>query len=140
MPYKDPENQKINHSKWFRNNKEKAENWQKDWNKLNPEKFRAIQKRYYEKVKLKRANIYMELRLSAIIFLGGRCQYNGICDNSDERVLEFHHINGNDLDESGKKLFLHVLSNPEEFQLLCANHHRIVTRENVNSLEKDRNV
>lgn len=134
MPYKDPEKNKECQRNWREKNKTKCREYNKDWRKRNPEKFKAILKRYYEKVKLKRIEAYQKLRLSAINLLGGECID---CGNSDERVLEFHHIKGNGnhtkgnkLYETGKKQFLHVLRSPNEFLLLCANHHRIRTREN----------
>jgi len=76
-----------------------------------------------------------EIRLIAIGVMGGKCS---VCGNADERVLEFDHIvpllrrtrrlrNVNDNFRAIKRL----LSGESDhgLQLLCANCHRIKTRE-----------
>lgn len=74
-----------------------------------------------------------KLRLAAIAALGGHCVQCGI---SDERVLEFDHIkpilrrtNGH-TQKDNRIDFRRIIEGAEHgLQLLCANCHRIKTRE-----------
>ena len=70
------------------------------------------------------------VRLQLIAALGGKCQQ---CDWTDPRALQVDHINSNGAEErrtrevhSQSRAFIaHVLSHPDEYQLLCANHNQI---------------
>lgn len=66
-----------------------------------------------------------ERRISALMFLGGRCEH---CGFNDARALQFDHINGDGakhrremIGHSSWQSSTAVLKHPEMFQVLCAN-------------------
>lgn len=62
-------------------------------------------------------------RVRALMLLGGKCE---ICGINDMRVLEFDHIKGNGRTERAAQPQLNqVFERPQDFQILCANHHTI---------------
>ena len=66
-------------------------------------------------------------RVKAFMLLGGKCE---VCGNNDLRVLELDHVHNNGANERrtygrGHTMIKEVFKRPEDFQLLCANDHRI---------------
>ena len=63
--------------------------------------------------------------------LGGKCE---LCGFADCRALEIHHRNGDGREErerlggSSLTYYRQMLSHLEDYQLLCANCYRILTR------------
>lgn len=67
------------------------------------------------------------LRVRALMALGGKCESCGI---SDMRVLHIDHIKNNGAQERKQfgrhhGMLKRVLSNPHDYQALCANCHEI---------------
>jgi len=63
-----------------------------------------------------------EERNRVLMFLGGKCEW---CFINDSRLLHIDHVNGGGLKEKltiGQRGILRrVLTNPQDYQLLCAN-------------------
>jgi len=79
-------------------------------------------------------NYWKNLKASAIALLGGRCVR---CGFTDERALQFDHINGGGVAESKTRTTNHykniiesVLKKENKYQLLCANCNWIKRAEN----------
>jgi len=75
-----------------------------------------IERREYEREK------NLNLRVQALMFLGGRCAK---CGNTDMRCLQIDHVNGGGTKENKKVhsrgIAMRVFQNPGEYQVLCAN-------------------
>ena len=65
-------------------------------------------------------------RKNIIDFLGGVCSVPG-CGVTDCRMLEVDHVRGDGKSDRGN--ITRVKRNPDRYQLLCANHHRVKTWE-----------
>ena len=88
-----------------------------------------------ERLKLQGLEDYYKLKKECLDYYGGYCSHCGI---SDYRVLEIDHINNDGAehrrrDKKARNLFRWLRNNnfPPEFQILCANCHRI-KHTNVN--------
>lgn len=110
----------------------------------NPEYTKAQNEAYYlahkEQIDAYSEELRWKRKCQAVDILGGICIG---CGNSDARVLQFDHINGNgnkhrqEIGLSGGSASSRwVLNNPEEakstLQLLCANCHALKTGYGVN--------
>lgn len=73
---------------------------------------------------------YIRTRVNACMMLGGKCDHCGI---NDMRVLDINHVNHNGATErksygtnaNSLAVLKRVLQAPTDYQLLCANCHRI---------------
>lgn len=74
--------------------------------------------------------------------LGGQCVRCGV---DDKRVLQLDHVNGDDRTfkpgswAEKEEYQQHILANPNEYQVLCANCHVLKTREG-NEYNKRRRI
>lgn len=86
----------------------------------------SIEKRKYEK-KL--------LRLKALDMLGNKCEQ---CGNTDVRVFQFHHINGNggngNKREDSGTTYRRIINGANDIILLCANCHIIWHLDNKDEM------
>jgi len=73
-----------------------------------------------------RINKGKEIRLELIQKLGGECQK---CGFSDERALEFHHLEKRKDYYYNSSRFIEFQKKNHKLQLLCANCHRILHKE-----------
>lgn len=119
--------------------REKNPNYQREWVAKNKERVRARYRewhaRNYERNRVRerawqKANA-AKLRLACIAAFDGCCAH---CGFTDERALEFDHIKGGGRKERGgtdrwKEILCDLAAAKQKFQLLCANCHRIKTRE-----------
>ena len=78
-------------------------------------------------------------RVSALMFMGGRCER---CGNDDNRVLQFDHVHGGGrkdalLHGGGAAIIKRIFATPARFQVLCANCNWIKRAErNENPKQK----
>lgn len=112
--------------------------YQRNWRKNNPDKVKETIERYRNSGKAKRYlnNYRNKLRIEILNFLGGACIK---CNFSDPRALQVDHVNGGGKKElrtitSYNKYFKMIKSNPEKYQLLCANCNWIKRVENKEHL------
>ena len=87
--------------------------------------------------RIKKEDIYnrRDRRNKLIIDLGGKCI---ICKIDDSDVLQFDHINNDGYLHQNKHIINQVETNPEKFQILCANCNtkKEVFRREFDRLEK----
>jgi NAD-dependent dihydropyrimidine dehydrogenase PreA subunit len=120
-----PEAQKI----WRDNNKEHRANYAKKWRELNPEKYKEISLRSYEKrkektIKENREN-WQTRKINAVEYKGNRCED---CKQTfPYGVYDFHHLNPKEKDLSWRKTknWESIKVELDKCVLLCANCHRI---------------
>jgi len=97
------------------------------WRNENKEKHKSLEARWYHNAKDK-----------AFEILGNKC---AVCGFEDRRALQIDHIvaigdaERRKQNHRGKKLYRAVMKNPDNFQLLCANHNWI-KRTEQNELKK----
>lgn len=113
---------------------ERAQRWQR----ANPERLRAIRKRYYENLKKRKGTTYdperrARFRNAAIAALGSVCKGCGI---SDSRVLDVDHVHENGEAHRvrvgvSETYYNDILRGAAtgEYQLLCLNCHEIKNAE-----------
>lgn len=134
MPYKDPERQKTNHKNYVQTHREQINTNQRNWRKLNPDKYRKTQRTSIRKCREKLKREIFEL-------LGGKCVNPfGQHDKSytDFRALQIDHINGGGCKgRHGKSpisiyrdILIQLKSGSKDYQLLCANCNWIKRYEN----------
>ena len=93
----------------------------------------VYRRKYTEKLKIKHAAEYKELRVRVLESLGGiKCVK---CGYDDYRAMQIDHINGGGMKHirsfSSNKTYLRTVEgNRKEFQVLCANCNRIKVYEN----------
>ena len=91
---------------------------------------------------LKKRDNYKDLRERVIIALGGKC---AVCGITDGRVLQIDHKDGKGAEDrrkhkrgynSNTNYLTHILENPSNYQILCANHNWIKRYDNNEHLPR----
>ncbi len=104
----------------------------REWRRKNPDKSRAMSRKYYWDNIEERRRYYQKyqkdrkrkMRKNVLDFLGGKCI---ACGFSDYRALQIDHINGGgcrEIRSFGRRLeeyYEHIKNNSLKYQLLCAN-------------------
>lgn len=112
---------------YYKKNREKMNELQREWKKRNPDKVKESLARHYKTVR--------QLREKVIEFMGGVCIRCGY--KEDIRALQIDHIHpigytsrkDRKNKERGRMLYLKILDHPEligvKYQVLCANCNTI---------------
>ncbi len=153
MPYKDPEKRKEAQRKYRERNREKLNEWDREYRKSpkgvekQKRRYAALKsdsERWKAKLEMDRANArkYRDRKRAEIIsMLGGRCV---VCGFSDFRALQIDHVNGGGSQErkavsSMSSYYDNVLkSGGIGYQLLCANCNQIKRYESGEGYNPDR--
>ena len=149
MPYRDRGDKLKNTREWKTNNPEANREHKRRYKERHREQIAEYQRRYYEthkeKVskqrKVSQGKLYWEARKNIILALGGKCK---TCGFTDFRALDVHHRYGGGVEE--RKLYVQcpsarygignylyfrqMLTHTNDYELLCANCHRITTWNN----------
>lgn len=115
MPYADPEKRRAHQSAYSR----------------------AYRQHQQPKVRATQARQWNKYRAAALDALGGCCME---CGNDDPRVLEIDHADGSGGQDRKRRskvsILRSVVTNHSDYQLLCANCHRIKTIVNGEHLRR----